>query len=408
MRFILGMMLFTNPLFVNAQTADKRLSQPEAAAIEKARKDILEIFGKDIEKSKTPAARKELAERLLRAAKDGAESPANRWVLFNQARDLAIAANDALLAMQTVNEFATVFGVNRGEIAADTIEKLGKVTATVATKGFVDLVVVEADQAIDADEYKAAVKLATVGLRGAQSIKDAGLIRKLDVQLKLANELSKAFDDVKGIDEQMGKFQCFRKGNWAKGLPLLVNAQEENLAAVAKKDLTNPNEAKGQCDVGDAWFELAQKRKGDEHVSMLRRAYYWYRLGVGGATGLAKARTEQRLAKMFVEIDEADAKKGLFTLYEGHWAIHYKAPHPSWDYTITKDGEITISNSKDRNGRKGNVVRKGGALLFLTDNATVIERIRYQGNSLQLERFSGGDYPNPNRVQATATLEFKP
>jgi hypothetical protein len=130
---------------------------------------------------------------------------------------------------------------------------------------------------------------------------------------------------------------------------------------------------------------------------------------VAGLNGVVKAKAEQRLGKLFAELDESDAKKGKFTLYEGRWAAAYKESkdnHPGWDYTITEDGEITISNSKDRNGIKGFAMRKGGVVVFIFDKGDVTERPRYQAGGFQLERFWAKEYPN--KVNNTGTLTSKP
>ena len=57
----------------------------------------------------------------------------------------------------------------------------------------------------------------------------------------------------------LGRWHCFVKGNWEKGLPMLVKGKDADLSAAAKQDLAGPKDAKSQMDLGDAWWALAEK-----------------------------------------------------------------------------------------------------------------------------------------------------
>jgi len=404
MRCFSTLLVLACPALVQAQAVDNRLPPPESASIQMARKSVLEIFGPEIDKAKSVTARKDLSVRMLAAANDVKESSANRWVLYTLAREQAAAAGDVQFSMHAVNDFTKAFAVPRGETVADAVEKLAKVLPANASRPLLDVVQIESDPTIDADEYKSAVKILVIGLRVAQMGKDINITRRLEARLRYATDLDKAFDDVKGIDEHLGKFQCFRKGNWAKGLPLLLNTQDEALASIVKKDAVKPIVAKEQIELGDAWFELADKAKGEDRLGMLRRAFYWYSTGVGGTSGLVKAKAEVRIGKIINDVEEADAKDGRFSLLAGRWRINWANNH-TYEMTISVLGRVDLNRDtapdgsiKDPNTEgyefltrtHNRVAATKGEAFAVYKNGEIVDTYRLSAAALTLDRYEPG------------------
>jgi hypothetical protein len=98
------------------QAEEPRLRAPDAAHQKIARAAIQDVFGGEIAKAKTAAAHRELAAKMLAVANDPKESAANRWVLYLQARDQALAAGDISLMVKALDDLSKAFAVNRGEI----------------------------------------------------------------------------------------------------------------------------------------------------------------------------------------------------------------------------------------------------------------------------------------------------
>src|SRR5205085_4891567 len=55
-----------------------------------------------------------------------------------------------------------------------------------------------------------------------------------------------------------GRFYCFTRGLWARGLPLLAKGPDPALKAVAVKDLAAPEAADAQLALADAWTTAAR------------------------------------------------------------------------------------------------------------------------------------------------------
>jgi hypothetical protein len=322
-----------------AQSTANKLQAPDAASIAKGQKAVQEVFGFEIDRARTYVARKMLAAKMLVIANDLKETTENRWVLYHLARDLAADNGDVGLTLQIVDDLQKAFVLGSQDVLAETAERLAKVKLTAGSKQLLDVIDKSADEALQVDDHKNAVRLLTAGNRVAQTMKDSLTPTHFESRLRRAKALAKEYDDVVGIDEHMGLFQCFRKNDWVKGLPLLVNSQNADLANVVKKDLANPSEGKDRIDVGDAWLELADRSKGSDRVAILRRAWHWHRQGTASLFGLAKARMEDKVKKEMAEIESFDVKEGRFSLYSGIWQIKY-ANNWTHEYQITDSGSL--------------------------------------------------------------------
>ena len=324
------------------QNLSNRLPEPTPAEIAAARKEIHEIFGKELDAANASTARKILSDKLLKLANDAKETPANRWVLYGEARTLAAFAGDVVLARRSLDDHAIRFAVeSRLQLAAETAEQLAKGPSLtgVGNKPLLDFVYAVAEQAIEVDDFKICVRMLNLGLKIARSNpKDTVTIQRFQLRRQAAEELAKIFDDAKKDEATMGKYLCFQKGDWKNGLLLLAKQKNEELAAVAVKDSRNPTEGKEQIDLADAWFELSNKSKGDDRRGMLRRAMWWYRKGISRLGGLAKAKVEGKITAATEEFDKSLGLKRHLWVGEQN---RYKLVDVSvWEETMRGGGVV--------------------------------------------------------------------
>jgi hypothetical protein len=219
---------------------------------------------------------------------------------------------------------------------ADLAEKL---VQTAPGRAAVDFIYAAAESAIDGDDFKSAVRLLNAGLSVARNNKkEAGTERRFEARMRSVQDMVKAIDEAKGDQAEVGKVLCFRKLDWAKGLPMLAKTKDQDLLAVVKKDLANPTGAE-RADLGDAWFELAEKAKGEEKFGMLRRALFWHRLGYSDAGGLKKAKLDARIKEEMERIELEDVKMAMFTVWAGKWSVKFDEGSTHL-YRITPDGRL--------------------------------------------------------------------
>jgi hypothetical protein len=71
---------------------------------------------------------------------------------------------------------------------------------------------------------------------------------------------------------------------------------------IARRDIASPADAQEQAKLGDAWWDLAQSRAGQDRTLCLARAGFWYQKAAARMpAGLLRIRTEKRLADLRAE-----------------------------------------------------------------------------------------------------------
>src|SRR5438552_1949685 len=109
---------------------DKRAPIPDEAAQGDSERTVRAVF-KDDFAQKTPAGQSSLARKLLQRGIETEGAPAEAFVCFREARDLAAAARDPVLALQVVSEWAQRFEVNPLEMKRAALVLIGHAAETV-------------------------------------------------------------------------------------------------------------------------------------------------------------------------------------------------------------------------------------------------------------------------------------
>src|SRR5437016_5316210 len=89
----------------------KKQPVPNKKALDKAEELVNDIFKDEIKNAKDAETRTKLALYLIGQGDESGEDPAARYVLYRQARDLAVLAGDPKLALGAIDKMATHFDV---------------------------------------------------------------------------------------------------------------------------------------------------------------------------------------------------------------------------------------------------------------------------------------------------------
>ncbi|MCH8045260.1 MAG: NPCBM/NEW2 domain-containing protein [Planctomycetes bacterium] len=275
---------------------EKKVPIPPRAEREKARELIREAFGRP----DTAKERAELAQTLIKAGLDD-KNPANRYVALRHAGELAVENADLTVAIEAADRLGEFFDVDVLAIKASIVERLfGKMSHRELLKAAAS----HFDEALAADRFKVAARFGRVGYKAAKALKDRRQIaamRDLAARLK---ERKAAFDALKGAiatlkqkpddapaNLQIGKYLCFLRNDWKRGLPLLVKGGH----AIAKRELAAAGDPSAQKKVGDAWWDLAEKQPADSKTHIKARAVTWYRRALPKLAGLSKKTAQRRV-----------------------------------------------------------------------------------------------------------------
>jgi hypothetical protein len=310
----LGLVLSNKPIAAGPQ---KRLPLPDEAAQAKSLKLAKEVYATEWAAAKSPTQKRDLADKLLHAAEESQNDLPSRYILLKLARDVATQATSGLQAFEAIDRMGEQFQIDDVEMKAGVLTSFSKRAKLPADhKSIADQAVGLIDGAIAHDEVELAVKLCDLALPEAHAAKDADLVREVKSRSEECRVLVKAYREMQeaaavldktpddpAANLTVGKYYCFQKGDWEKGLPMLALGRDQSLQAVAVREITGVAKTDDQMKLGDAWWDLAEKEQSKSQATLRARANYWYEQALPGLSGLAKAKIEKR-------IKESDAAGG--------------------------------------------------------------------------------------------------
>jgi hypothetical protein len=296
-----------------AEPEPRKLAVPDAAAREKAEKLVQEVFQEDLARAKgNPAALRKLGGTLVEQARETKDDPAARFVLFRDAAELAAQAGDLADATHRITEIAREFAVDKAELQLHVLETAAPSAADAdANLKLAEAALATFSDALAADNFDVAGRLVAVAETAARKAKNLPLLARAEARSKEIHEIARAYEPVRAAVETLrqkpddaeanlavGKFCCFVRDNWDKGLPLIAKAGESKLQQLAVKDVARPTEPRDQVALADGWWELAETERDQARTALQQRASYWYEQAVPHLAGLTKAKVEKRLKSL--------------------------------------------------------------------------------------------------------------
>ncbi|HXG60367.1 MAG TPA: bifunctional serine/threonine-protein kinase/formylglycine-generating enzyme family protein [Planctomycetota bacterium] len=282
----------------------RRPAVPDPARQREADAKARETFALD--KAKTAKEKAEVARTLLATASTSGAKEAELYVLLRLARALAASGLDVRTALEAIDALAAAFDVDA------TVEKIDLFTKA-TPKGaeaaeWAEAALDEAEKALEADNYEAAVKLAARAEALARASTDKELQEVAKERARELANLKRLADGLKShvqtletkpddavANAAVGKFVCLVKGEWARGLPMMAKGSDAALKALAERELANPADAEEQAALGRAWKTQAEKETPTYKAAARERAREWLERAIPGLTGLKKVAAQRDL-----------------------------------------------------------------------------------------------------------------
>jgi hypothetical protein len=307
---LLGMLFVLGCFKLKSPPAAEKPASPEADELAAKEKEIDDLF-KDVDKE-------DQARVYLEKGKQTKDDLVGRFALLNRARAAAAKQGDMRRAFEAVDLLAKDWDVNLLALKKDAVATLLQVLKDPddeydLTKHSLELV----NQSIEADNYEVAKQLAALAESSCKkaAIKDPDEVQAIQARVGSAKkrvlETEKEFEAVKDSQETLkekpddpdaslawGKFLCFIKGNWDKGLPYLAKSNDEDLKPLAKKELEKPSGTKDQVELGDSWWDIGDKEQGMARVQLKRRALFWYKKVENAVRGLTQEKVKKRISEV--------------------------------------------------------------------------------------------------------------
>jgi hypothetical protein len=281
---------------------------PTDDVLKKADVEIREVF--DFKAATDLESRKKLVAEIRSTALETKTDPVGQYAMLRTARDLSAHLGDYAAAEQTINEMSERFDIDplamrsKAIIRAMTAKVSAEQRGKVARAGLA-----LAKEFHKADRYKEALATITAVGRAASRVKDKQLVAdarqlaiesramaKQHVSVQRAMETLETTPDDPAANMSVGKYLCFAKGDWKRGLAMLTKGDDAKLMGLAAQELDGTDDAKEQVTLADSWWKIGKEKSNQSYSEILPHAGSLYRRALPQLTGLAKAKVEKRLA----------------------------------------------------------------------------------------------------------------
>jgi len=307
--FGLAILLLIVAPFCGGVEPTAKVALPTPAEQQAADKLVSDAFGDDITAAKTVIEKKALARKLMQASVDEKKDSAGRYALLLLTNNTWAEAGDFDDASQAVDLIDKSYVIDALKMKADAAILAAKSIRTVDDrKEFVTQLTPIIEQGVSADRYEVATQLCDLAMSSARMASDTGLQKQVVEEVQRVRECDSAYTEIKKARVKLGqqptdpdanltvaKFECFIKGDWATGLPMLVLGSDVTLKGMAQQDLAEPTSGDDQAKLGDAWWETAEKLTGKSKVTVQRHAADWYNRALPSSEGLVKRKIQLRL-----------------------------------------------------------------------------------------------------------------
>jgi len=284
---------------------------PSDAVQQAAVKLIEEVYGKEHAQAKTSTAKTALANKLLKEAA-ASEDLTNRYALLRVARDMATQAGDAETAVRAVEEIGRSFQVDVFQLKGAALSQTRKsASLTKQRKALAEQALALIEEAVARDDFVAAKYLGQLALDSARKARERDLTKRIVTRNKMVTEVAEAYSVAKDAFQTLeesptdpeanltaGKYLCFMKGDWNKGIPMLALGKDGETTKLAIKELEGVTDVAGQVALGDGWWALSETKDGLAKERLRERAAVWYRLASPKLAGLAKSKVEKRISEI--------------------------------------------------------------------------------------------------------------
>lgn len=295
----------------------KRRSVPEQAEQSKAKDLLREIYRDEFSKAIKIEQKLTLAGKMLTDAIATNDAPVERYVLLKIAGDQAATLGSADLSMRALREVARDYEVDGDLLRLEAVEKLAGSANEAESMKTYELSQTLAEKLSAADRYSESARAAAAGLQAAKRTKSVSVIKGATAQSTQAAHVAKEYDNAraaaatlntlptdKDANLVMGKFYCFAKQDWNRGLPMLALGNDAELAKLGIAEIAADSPAQ-RVACADQWLDLSENSEGLVRAAQRRRAYDVYRANLQSFSGVSAKKIETRLALLAEEFPDA-------------------------------------------------------------------------------------------------------
>lgn len=370
----------SQPAFLSL--AQDKSPMPPAEAQAKALALVKEVYGQEWDAAKTSKERQSLANKLFQKATETTDAT-DCYVLLDVARQIAAQAGDAELAFKAIEAMSRRYDVDAYRLKGAALAQAAKEASSAQSVATAKLCLGMMDEAVERDDLVAAKYLGNIAVDAARKGRDTTLAKDIVARNREVEEIGQAFAQIQDgvgmlksnpVDPDanltVGRYYCFFKGNWDRGLPMMALGSDLKLKELAVKELKSVPDTAGQVALGDGWWDVAAASEGVAQKQLEGRAVYWYRKALPALSGLVKDKVEKRLPEDGGErVTAKVAQPGRHSVGKG------KKPDAVTSYRFADEATI-----KEQWTIKGKWRMEGGGIRLYAPDASIRLRQDVEGD----------------------------
>ena len=231
--------LLSLALLTQLASAEQRLEVPSEMTVITSMEEVKAFFSKYIERAKRSKELSELSQSLFEFSGAMSQDTSKRYAALILSFEYAKKAHSARLYQQAVEELRKTFTIDIAPLVRDSV---GEITKRTRDDHHLLFPIIESaiHHAIAANDFEGALELFDDARLVARKIKDSELGKKLNEFKKTIKKQQDAFKalavhfstlETNPTDPiahgEIGRFECFTKGNWQRGIPHLLQGDDK-------------------------------------------------------------------------------------------------------------------------------------------------------------------------------------
>ena len=264
---------------------------PNALDLESSRSRVEALYADRVRSASRPGEYSRLAADMIRDADKLAADSAGRYALADAAVRTAIRGDDDATLIRAIDFLVRTFDVDTLTTNADHLLAFAAANRNAGLSGrraFLSRAVLATREAIRRDDYTVALTLARaipMAVQKGGDIDDtarrlgSAITRAGRTHAKVKDALAtyrRDPSDAKAA-ETVGRYLCFVKGDWDRGLELLPVNDGSPMASVVRAERTGPSSPGDTLSLADAWWDLAESARSAVYRDGAReRSHHWY------------------------------------------------------------------------------------------------------------------------------------
>ena len=381
------------PVVATPLTPSTKPAYPDPSSLADALRTVNEKYAKQIQTANDPQKKGDLARMFLMMASAAGIEPAQKVAMLQMARDLAINAGDAKNACEAIQGLQE-YPVDILSLKFNALDAISRSVNSAGADGLAKCLRAAIQDALAVDRYEIAKRLANMQVAAVQRAGEEKAVESALTQLREIEKTEGYFLQSRAAIDALanggkdprdnlaaGRFYCFVKGDWEKGIPMLAKGSDPALKLPAEQEQGHVSDPGKKVELADCWWDAGEREPRAAVKTVIRQhASEWYVKALPALAGAERTRVDQRIseaAKSNQDIAAVpDQKTGKFIVP----AVPVTPPHPPDDFDVSLCVELRINRDSKSSINDFKKLEVGGSVVV----EGTVTTINFAGSKLDI------------------------